>query len=60
MAAAVSARSLRPHDGPEGQKWPGDVYERSQSDAVLLTSKRVVEVVATAPRKKRKGNIAAV
>lgn len=48
MAELVEVRTLRQHDGPEGQKWAGDVYKRNNVDADHLVRLGVVEVVGPA------------
>lgn len=45
MVDRVRVRTLRQHDGPDGQKWQGDEYERTKPDAEYLSGLGVVEIV---------------
>lgn len=52
MVDSVRVRTLRQHDGPEGQKWQGDEYERSRLDAEQLAKLGVVEIIGKSDKPK--------
>ena len=52
MVDRVRVRTLRQHDGPEGQKWQGDEYERSRLDAEQLEKIGVVAIIGEADEPK--------
>lgn len=52
MVDKVKVRTLRQHDGSEGQKWEGDEYERTVADARLLEASGVVKIIGKLPSAK--------
>ena len=41
----VKVRTIRPHDTTKGLRAPGDLYERSKTDADQLAKQGVVELM---------------